>query len=185
MFQNVSVQQKNPLCVWRPARCGTLATASASPPSRWATEWRISKVKMVVKGDNKPISALTLATNRKTFYTEASDGTIISWDSESGRNNRIEGPGHGNQVVGIAVSGNTSLNTIGTFDSTTGQYGGAAVSLSAQPRGIEQHGDLTFLVTLKSIVMLKGGAWSRRSASSLSPPAAATAARTSTWRSGR
>ena len=157
MFQNVSVQQKNPLCVWRPARCGTLATASASPPSRWATEWRISKVKMVVKGDNKPISALTLATNRKTFYTEASDGTIISWDSESGRNNRIEGPGHGNQVVGIAVSGNTSLNTIGTFDSTTGQYGGAAVSLSAQPRGIEQHGDLTFLVTLKSIVMLKGG----------------------------
>jgi WD40 repeat protein len=66
-------------------------------------------------------------------------------------------------VVGIAVSGGTSLNTIGfddtlrTFDSASGQYGGAAVSLSAQPRGIEQHGDLTFLVTLKSIVMLKGG----------------------------
>jgi len=122
-----------------------------------------SKVKMVVKGHNKPITALALGTNRKTIYTAASDGTVISWDSETGRNNRIEGAGHGNQVVGIAVAGGTSINTIGfddtlrTFDSAIGQYGGAAVSLSAQPRGIEQHGDLTFLVTLKSIVMLKGG----------------------------
>merc|ERR1712180_584906 len=69
----------------------------------------------------------------------------------------------GNQVVGIAVSNGTSLNTIGfddtmrTFDSASGQYGGAAVSLSAQPRGIEQHGDATYMVTLKSIVVMKGG----------------------------
>lgn len=122
-----------------------------------------AKVKQVVKGHNKPITALCLGANRKIFYTGSSDGNIISWDSESGKNERISGPGHGVQVTSILQGCGSSLYTVGyddtlrQFDSATGQYSGAAVSLSAQPRDMDHAGEVTYLVTMKSLVTLKGG----------------------------
>jgi len=102
-----------------------------------------SKSRMTVKGHNKPITAMVLSTNKKTIYTGASDGSIISWDSETGRNERIEGAGHGVQVNGMVTGSGTNIFTIGfddtlrSLDTVSGQYTGAAVSLSAQPRAID------------------------------------------------
>ena len=42
-------------------------------------------------------------------------------------------------------------------DTGSCQYTGAAVSLSAQPKGITAKNDLTFVVTMKSILSLKSG----------------------------
>ena len=111
-----------------------------------------AKVKQVVKGHNKPITALCLGSNRKTFYSGSSDGAIISWDSETGRNERISGPGHGVQVTAILQGSGTSIFTVGfddtlrQFDSATGQYSGAAVSLSAQPRDMDHAGEVSYLI---------------------------------------
>ena len=122
-----------------------------------------SKIKTIVRGHNKPITALALSSNKKTIYSGASDGTVICWDSETGTNSRIEGAGHGVQVNGIVQGPGTKLLTIGfddtlrSFDSATGQYAGPAVSLSAQPRALDQSGEMTFLVTMKSIVIMKDG----------------------------
>ena len=42
-------------------------------------------------------------------------------------------------------------------DTGSCQYTGAAVSLSAQPKGITAKNDLTFVITMKSILSLKSG----------------------------
>merc|ERR1712106_85506 len=112
-------------------------------------------------GHNKPITSMGLSKDRRTIYTAASDGTVISWDSESGRNDRVGGKGHGVQVSGL--SGGAQLQTIGyddtvrTIDPVTGEYSGVAVSLSAQPKGIDSKDDMTFVCTGKSIVIMKSG----------------------------
>jgi len=117
--------------------------------------------KRVIKGHNKPITAMALNADRKTIYTAASDGTVISWDSETGRNERIGGKGHGVQVSGM-VGGNM-LETIGyddtarTIDQASMKYAGAAVSLSSQPRAIDRRNEYTFVCTLKSIVVMLNG----------------------------
>jgi len=122
-----------------------------------------SKVRQVVKGHNKPITALALATNKKTLYTGSSDGAIVAWDSETGRNSRVEGAGHGVQIQGLVQGPGTSFHTIGfddtlrTFDSATGEFAGPAVSLSAQPRALAQHADTTFVATMGSLVVLEAG----------------------------
>jgi len=119
--------------------------------------------KLIVKGHNKPITAMDLSADRKTIFTGGSDGTVISWNSESGRNERIGGTGHGSQVIQIR-SCTTGVATIGfddtvrSVDGEAGAYTGTAQSLSAQPRSIDVKGDLTAIVTLKSIQLQRGGA---------------------------
>merc|ERR1719318_863714 len=99
--------------------------------------------------------------DRRTIYTAASDGTVISWDSESGRNDRVGGKGHGVQVSGLV--GGSQVQTIGyddtlrTIEPGSGEYSGVAVSLSAQPKAIDSKNDLTFVCTMKSIVIIKSG----------------------------
>jgi len=118
----------------------------------------------VVKGHNKPITAMGLSPDRKSIYTSDSEGRIITWDSETGTNTRIEGKGHGAQVNGLISSGSNTLATIGfddtlrSIDVSSGEFSGPAVSLSAQPRALDHVQDLTFVCTLKSIVFLKSGA---------------------------
>jgi len=117
----------------------------------------------VVKGHNRPITALALSPDKKSIYSADSEGRVITWDSETGTNNRIAGKGHGAQINGLVSSGTNQLHTIG-FDDTVrtvdlggGEFSGPAVSLSAQPRALEQVQDLTFVCTLKSVVLMKGG----------------------------
>jgi len=121
------------------------------------------KPKIIIKGHNKPITAMDLSADRKSIYTGGSDGTITKWDSESGRNERVEGKGHGSQVIQIK-SCTTGVATIGFDDTLRGvdgskvEYSGPAQSLSAQPRALDIKGDLTVTATLKSIIMQRGGA---------------------------
>ena len=44
---------------------------------------------------------MDLSADRKSVYTGGSDGTVTCWNPESGANERIEGSGHGNQVIQI------------------------------------------------------------------------------------
>lgn len=121
------------------------------------------KPKLIVKGHNKPITAMDISPDKKTIYTGASDGTVISWNAETGASERIGGTGHGSQVIALRASGSGSLASIGyddnlrTVDVSGRQYSGPAISLSAQPRALEVRGDLTFVATLQSLVMMRGG----------------------------
>ena len=121
------------------------------------------KPKRVVKGHNKPVTRLAASGDGKTIYTGGSDGVVTSWDSESGRCERVAGSGHGVQVSGLAVTGSQVLSvgyddTLRSLDTGSCAYTGAAVSLAAQPRGVTAKNDMTFVVTMKSIVTMKNGA---------------------------
>ena len=59
----------------------------------------------------------------------------------------------GGQLVSVGYD-----DTVRTVDTGSCQYSGSAVSLSAQPRGITTKNDMTYVVTMKSIVTMKNGA---------------------------
>jgi WD40 repeat protein len=116
----------------------------------------------VLKGHNKPITACDMS--GKTVYTGGSDGTVIAWDSEKGSCDRVKGTGHGVQVTDMKCAGPSAVYTVGfddhlrTFDLSSLSYGDAPLKLSAQPRHIDHRGDLSVVATLKSIVLMRGGA---------------------------
>ena len=121
------------------------------------------KPKKVLKGHNKPVTKMAVSGDGKTIYTSGSDGVVTCWDSESGKCERASGSGHGVQVSGVAVAGNQVLtvgydDTLRVMDTATCSYTGAAVSLSAQPKAITTKNDMTYVVTMKSIVTIKAGA---------------------------
>jgi WD40 repeat protein len=118
--------------------------------------------KLIIKGHNKPITSMDLSCDRKTIYTGGSDGTLTSWNPESGRNQRIGGSGHGAQIVQIkgTTTGVASIgydDTLRGVDGGTGEYTGPAQPLSSQPRALDIKGDLTVTATLKSLVLQRGG----------------------------
>jgi len=125
-----------------------------------------SAPKAIVMGHNKPITALAASQDSKTLYSADSDGRVVAWDTETGRNKRIEGKGHGVQVNDMTVgSGNTlltvgfddSLRTVSLASGVGGEYSGTTISLSAQPRGVERSQDLVFVATNSSLVVINNG----------------------------
>lgn len=96
----------------------------------------------VIKGHNKPITALTLSEDRTTMYTASHDGFVTNWNVESGENNRVTGAGHGNQVNGIKVAEET-VYTCGIDDSLRqidvegNTYKAQSLKLGSQPRGMD------------------------------------------------
>uniref|UniRef100_A0A6P7FEN8 Actin-interacting protein 1 n=1 Tax=Diabrotica virgifera virgifera TaxID=50390 RepID=A0A6P7FEN8_DIAVI len=96
----------------------------------------------VIKGHNKPITALTLSEDRTTMYTASHDGFVTNWNVESGENNRVTGAGHGNQVNGIKVAEET-VYTCGIDDSLKqidvegNTYKAQSLKLGSQPRGMD------------------------------------------------
>lgn len=70
----------------------------------------------MIKGHNKPITALTLSEDRTSIFTASHDGYVTTWNAETGENDRIEGAGHGNQINGMKAFDGT-LYTCGIDDS--------------------------------------------------------------------
>ncbi|XP_056633102.1 actin-interacting protein 1 [Diorhabda sublineata] len=96
----------------------------------------------IVKGHNKPITALTLSEDRTTMYTASHDGNVTNWNAETGENDRVEGTGHGNQINGMRVCEGT-LYTCGIDDSLKqidlegNTYKPEHLKLASQPRGMD------------------------------------------------
>lgn len=96
----------------------------------------------IIKGHNKPITVMTLSDDRSTIYTGSHDGAITNWNSGNGVNDRVEGPGHGNQVNGMRSAGD-HVYTCGIDDTFReiaiegNTYTEASVKLSCQPRGLD------------------------------------------------
>jgi len=118
----------------------------------------------ILKGHNKPITSCELSADKHSIYTGASDGTVTAWDSEKGSAQRVAGKGHGVQVTDINCGGANLVYTCG-FDDTVRafepsglEYTDAKFAMSAQPRAMEHKGDLTVVATMKSLVLMRGGA---------------------------
>lgn len=95
----------------------------------------------ILKGHNKPITAMTLSDDHSVIYTASHDGAVTNWNSGNGYNDRIGGIGHGNQVNGVCSNGDF-VYTCGIDDSLKqinmegNAYTGVDLKLPCQPRGM-------------------------------------------------
>lgn len=146
-------------CLWQGEH---LLTVSLSGFINYLDVNNPTKPLRVVKGHNKPITALTLSDDRSTIYTASHDGAVTNWNSGSGSNDRVGGVGHGNQINDIRASGDF-VYTAGIDDSIKqisiegNKYTGVDTKLSCQPRGMDilKEGNITVVGCVKDVTVLQ------------------------------
>ncbi|GAB1607841.1 actin-interacting protein 1-like [Argonauta hians] len=115
----------------------------------------------VIKGHNKPITAMTTSADRKMVFTGCSAGQINYLDLVSGLDNRVAGKPHNSQIQDLTVSGDilisVSMDDTIRFTSTASmQYSNATIKLESQPRSVAAHNNLTAVACLKHIILFQG-----------------------------
>jgi WD40 repeat protein len=134
-----TVEDQQVSCLWQNEH---LLTVSLSGFINYLDVNNPTKPLRVVKGHNKPITVLELNEDRSVIFTGSHDGNVTRWTADSGENDRIEGVGHGNQINGMRVNGDT-LYTCGIDDSLKqidiekNTYKGQDLKLGSQPRGMD------------------------------------------------
>jgi len=121
-----------------------------------------SKPRRIVKGHNKSITVLAVNGNRDTLYTGSHDGIVTSWDVATGANDRIRGVGHGNQMNGMVMVGDSLFtcgidNTVKEIDTATQSFKSTDVKLSSQPRGIAGRDSTLIVPSEKEIAVIQNG----------------------------
>lgn len=132
-------------CLWQGSH---LLSVSLSGFINYLDKNNPNKPLRVVKGHNKSITAMTVAsvdgvTDEKTIFTGSHDGFVTHWSSKTGNHDRVEGPQHTNQVQDMVSTKDTVLtcgldDTIRAVDLKTNQYSStfSPIKLSVQPKGI-------------------------------------------------
>ena len=100
---------------------------------------------------------MCLNDDRSRIYTGSHDGWVTTWDAATGVNDRISGAGHGNQINGMKVVGD-SLYTCGIDDNlrvvdlNTNSYTNVNdVKLGSQPRGMDSRNGQIIISTVKEV----------------------------------
>ncbi|CAJ0961864.1 unnamed protein product, partial [Mesorhabditis belari] len=120
----------------------------------------------VIYGHNKPITNISLSSDKGAFFTSDSEGHITRWILSSGESKRITPQIHKTQVSGMAIGSNGTLVTVG-FDDTINfsiladdaQARAHAVKLPSQPLGVavSKDGTLAVVACNKKVVAFKNG----------------------------
>lgn len=117
----------------------------------------------IIKGHNKPITAVTLSEDRSIIYTASHDGAVTNWNSGSGANNRVGGNGHGNQVNSVRSMNGDFTYTCGIDDSLKqisvegNVYTGVDLKLPSQPRAMDvlKQQNIIVIGCVKELVVVK------------------------------
>ncbi|CAG7726267.1 unnamed protein product [Allacma fusca] len=147
-------------CIWQGPH---LLTVSLSGFISYLDVNNPTKPLRIVKGHNKPITVLTVNEDRSRIFTGSHDGWVTHWDASTGVNDRVNGVGHGNQINGMKVVGDT-LYTCGIDDNlrlvdlNTYTYTNVNdVKLGSQPRGMDTRDNQVIIATVKELQVLEGG----------------------------
>lgn len=152
-----SVDDQQVSCLWQGEH---LLSVSLSGFINYLDPENPTKPLRIIKGHNKPITAVTLSDDHSIIYTASHDGAISNWNSGSGTNDRVSGTGHGNQVNSIRSNGDF-VYTCGIDDSLKqinlegNTYTGVDLKLSCQPRGMDILKDekITIVGCVKEIIV--------------------------------
>lgn len=116
----------------------------------------------VIKGHNKPITAMTVSEDKTKVYTGSHDGFVTRWDTSSGDQDRVSGKCHSSQVQDMCTSSDSIYtcgfdDTLRKIDPATDEYTMWTVSGESQPRGISTDGRLVAVAGHKEITVVEGG----------------------------
>lgn len=105
-----------------------------------------SSISRIIKGHNKPITALTLSHDKKFLFTADFEGNITRWTIENGRSERVSPAIHKTQVSGLTILRDGVVASIGWDDTiaySEGLLGNTldnvrpnSTKLPSQPRGV-------------------------------------------------
>ncbi|XP_076372286.1 actin-interacting protein 1 flr [Tachypleus tridentatus] len=117
----------------------------------------------IIKGHKKSITSIGLSLDKRTLYTGSHDGCVTFWDVSTGDHDRVEGPGHANQVqdmtVGTDVTYTCGLDdTVRAIDAITNRYNTLEVKTDSQPKGIAAtDGDVLIVAEYNDITIMDHG----------------------------
>ncbi|OQR67127.1 actin-interacting protein 1-like [Tropilaelaps mercedesae] len=137
----------------------------------------------VLKGHNKPITAMAVSEDKTKVYTGSHDGFLtrhvpatdgwgLLWDTATGDQDRVKGQCHTSQVQDMCVSSGSIYtcgfdDTLRKIDSSTDEYVHRlmngffrsmwTVSGESQPRGISTDGRLVAVAEHQDITIVEGG----------------------------
>uniref|UniRef100_A0A914VLH2 Actin-interacting protein 1 n=1 Tax=Plectus sambesii TaxID=2011161 RepID=A0A914VLH2_9BILA len=122
----------------------------------------------IVKGHNKPITALAVSDDKRYLFTGDFEGNVTRWDASSGTSERVTPTLHKSQVSGLAIAGNGTLASVGWDDTVAFTQGAfdaidavrpASTKLNSQPRGVSTSADgkTTAVACQKSLNVYSGG----------------------------
>ena len=105
-------------------------------------------INKVLKGHNKPITAMAISNHKKLAFTADFEGNITRWELATGISERISPMVHKSQVAGLCLADNGTLVSVGwddkiaftknTFDNIVEVSSSSCIhqKLSSQPRGV-------------------------------------------------
>ncbi|KAI6233829.1 Actin-interacting protein 1 [Aphelenchoides fujianensis] len=114
-------------------------------------------IKKVIKGHNRPITAMTLSKDKTFLFTADFEGNITRWETKTGVSERIEPSPHKAQISGLALTPSGTLISVGwddtiaftekVFDSID-KVKSEKQKLASQPRGIavSSQGDTSVVI---------------------------------------
>jgi WD repeat-containing protein 1 (actin-interacting protein 1) len=157
MGSNVDDQQVS--CLWQGEH---ILSVSLTGFINYLDPSNPTKPLRIIKGHNKPITAMTLSDDHSIIYTASHDGAVTNWNSGNGLNDRINGVGHGNQVNSVRSHGDF-VYTCGIDDSLkqisleANTYTGVDLKLPCQPRGMDilKDANITVVGCVKEIVVVQ------------------------------
>ncbi|PAV57649.1 hypothetical protein WR25_23291 [Diploscapter pachys] len=136
----------------------------------------LGQLKKAVHGHNKPITALTLSTDKQWLYTADFEGHLTRWNVQNGESKRIQPQIHKSQIIGLASVNPDTLISAGWDD--TVQFTAnlkdsiesarpTSVALPSQPLGLaaSEDGTVTVVSCHKHITVFENGKQSSELAS--------------------
>lgn len=116
----------------------------------------------IIKGHNKPVTALSVSEDQSTLYTADQMGRIVLWNAASGENDIIEGKGHSGQVQDMTVSDGNLISvamddTIRFTNLSQNQYGDNSTKLDSMPRAVAAESGLVAIACINHIIVFRNG----------------------------
>ncbi|VDO96743.1 unnamed protein product [Soboliphyme baturini] len=162
-----SIENQQLGCLWQGPH---LISVSLSGFLNYLDPTNPEKPRMVVKGHNKPITALSVDPEHSLAFTADMDGYIMRWGTSSGMCQQAEPKFHLSQVQSMCLAAGVLLSV--SMDDTVAFIKGACgedsssdtwsvsprqISLSSQPRGVASKADmsLSVVVCAKEIVVFR------------------------------
>ncbi|KJE94355.1 WDR1 protein [Capsaspora owczarzaki ATCC 30864] len=118
----------------------------------------------ILKGHNKSINSLSIASDRSTFYSGSYDGRITAWNYGNGENDIVQGKGHTNDVTQLRTQGDKLVSisaddSIRFTDSASKTYSDDnKVGLPSVPHGLGvSKSNIAVVACHNSVELLRNG----------------------------